>query len=100
MKGNADEAIEKEPIPIGKLIEEEVRRQERTVTWLSRKIHCDRRNIYDIFTRSTIDTGLLYKLSLVLHKDFFAYFSTNLQTHSLKGSFSPHNSFAANDNYS
>lgn len=34
---------------IGKLIEEELRRQERSVTWLSRKIHCDRRNVYDIF---------------------------------------------------
>lgn len=79
MKEMDIESLENEPIFIGKIIEEELRRQERTVTWLSRKIHCDRRNIYDIFSRTSIDTDLLYRLSLALHKDFFAYFSTNLQ---------------------
>lgn len=79
MKGMDIESLENEPIFIGKIIEEELRSQERTVTWLSRKIHCDRRNIYDIFSRTSIDTDLLYRLSLALHKDFFAYFSTNLQ---------------------
>lgn len=79
MRNEADMAIENEPIFIGKIIEEELRRQERTVTWLSRNIHCDRRNIYDIFSRTSIDTDLLYKLSVALHKDFFACFSTNLQ---------------------
>lgn len=78
MKENDIESLEIEPIFIGKVIEEELRRQERTVTWLSRKIHCDRRNIYDIFSRTSIDTELLYKISMVLHKDFFAYFSANL----------------------
>ena len=73
------ESNEFESINIGKTIEEELRRQERTVTWLSRKIHCDRRNVYDIFSRTSIDTDLLYKISIALHKDFFAYFSANLQ---------------------
>ena len=76
---NADKALENEPIVIGKIIEEELRRQERTVTWLSRKIHCDRRNVYDIFSRSSIDTDLLYRISIALNTDFFAYFSANLQ---------------------
>ena len=73
------ESQEFESIHIGKIIEEELRRQERTVTWLSRKIHCDRRNIYDIFSRTSIDTDLLFKLSIALNRDFFAYFSANLQ---------------------
>ncbi|MDE6637730.1 MAG: hypothetical protein K2K32_05790, partial [Muribaculaceae bacterium] len=73
------ESHEFESIHIGKIIEEELRRQEQTVTWLSRKIHCDRRNIYDIFSRTSIDTDLLYKLSIALQRDFFAYFSANLQ---------------------
>ncbi|MDE7347713.1 MAG: XRE family transcriptional regulator [Muribaculaceae bacterium] len=80
MKKDADDKLENEPIFIGKIIEEELRRQERTITWLSRKIHCDRRNIYDIFSRTSIDTDLLYKLSIALNKDFFTCFSTNLQT--------------------
>lgn len=79
MNKDAEKALENEPIAIGKIIEEELRRQERTVTWLSRKIHCDRRNVYDIFSRSSIDTDLLYRLSIALHTDFFAYFSTCLQ---------------------
>ena len=72
------ESNEFESIHIGKIIEDELRRQERTVTWLSRKIHCDRRNIYDIFSRTSIDTDLLFKLSIALDRDFFAYYSTNL----------------------
>ncbi len=83
-----DVSVGQAPIFIGKIIEEELRRQERTVTWLSRKIHCDRRNIYDIFSRHTIDTDLLYKLSLVLNKDFFSYFSSNLQL-SINQQFTP-----------
>lgn len=67
------------PVFIGKIIEMELRRQERTVTWLSRKIHCDRRNAYNIFSRTSIDTELLYKLSIALNTDFFAYFSASLQ---------------------
>lgn len=64
------------PIPgIGRLIEQELRRQERSVSWLSRKIHCDRRNIYFIFGRDSIDTELLLRISQVLGVDFFAYFS-------------------------
>lgn len=79
MTRNRKEINDNEPIFIGKIIEEELRRQERSVTWLSRKIHCDRRNIYDIFTRSCIDTDLLYRISTTLHTDFFAYYSANLQ---------------------
>ncbi len=79
MKRLTDKISDTEPILIGKIIEEELRRQERTVTWLSRKIHCDRRNVYDIFTRNTIDTELLYKLSVILNKDFFSFYSEKLQ---------------------
>ena len=79
MDADSNSYKEKEPVNIGKIIESELRRQERTVTWLSRKIHCDRRNVYDIFSRTSIDTDLLYKISLALNTDFFAYFSTNLK---------------------
>lgn len=80
MKMNANDSLRNETIFIGKLIEEELHRQELTVTWLSRKIHCDRRNIYDIFARASIDTNLLYRISLALQKDFFALYSDVLQS--------------------
>ena len=89
MDADSNSYKEKEPVNIGKIIESELRRQERTVTWLSRKIHCDRRNVYDIFSRTSIDTDLLYKISLALNTDFFAYFSTNLKQ-TVNQSITPH----------
>lgn len=74
-----DLSLEKEPVFIGKIIEEELRRQERTVTWLSRKIHCDRRNVYDIFSRAFIDTNLLWRISKALDINFFEYYSSAFQ---------------------
>lgn len=68
------------PIVIGQLIEKELRRQERTVTWLARKINCDRRNVYNVFERTYIDTELLLRISIVLQTDFFAYYSRALQS--------------------
>lgn len=56
---------------IGKMIETELRSQKRTVTWLSRQLHCDRRNVYDIFSRTSLDTSLLMRVSVILHYDFF-----------------------------
>ena len=60
---------------IGEKIREELARQERTVTWLARKLNCNRQNVYDIFKRSTIDTELLMRISLILRVDFFKLFS-------------------------
>lgn len=57
---------------IGQMIEAELRRQERTVTWFARQLHCDRRNVYDVFHRSSIDTSMLMRICLILHTDFFA----------------------------
>ena len=66
-------------IQIGKLIQEELRAQNKSVSWLSEQLNCDRRNVYDIFSRIYIDTGLLYRISLVLQKDFFEYYSETLK---------------------
>ena len=49
-----------------------------TVAWLARNLNCDRSNIYDIFTRQSLDTGLLIRLSKVLDHDFFADISAVL----------------------
>ena len=51
---------------IGKMNETELRRQERSVTWFSRQLHCDRRNVYNIFSRTSIDTLHLIRISHIL----------------------------------
>lgn len=61
-------------IHIGKLIEEELRRQQRTVSWFARNLYCDRTNVYDIFKRRSIDTAMLLRISIVLRHNFFRYY--------------------------
>ena len=64
---------------IGRIIRDELRRQGRSAIWLASKINCDRRNVYDIFSRSYIDTGLLFRISHILNFDFFQYYSEALR---------------------
>ena len=64
---------------IGKEIEAELRRQERSVTWFANKLYCDRTNVYKIFKKQTIDSDLLYRISTILQKDFFVLLSDELK---------------------
>lgn len=44
----------------------------------ARQLNCRRANIYNIFRRSSIDTALLHRISLILGHDFFADLSGTL----------------------
>lgn len=61
-------------IHIGKEIKAELHRQERGVTWLASKLHCDRTNVYNIFKRQGIDTRLLERISIILNRNFFTLY--------------------------
>lgn len=63
---------------IGKVIEEELRRQERTVVWLARRLSCNRTNVYKLFNRTSIDAELLLKISNILSTIFFTYYTNRL----------------------
>ena len=65
-------------VHIGKLIKLELEAQERTPSWLARKISCERPNVYNIFERKSLDTSLLVQISKALDKDFFAILSQEL----------------------
>ncbi|MBQ9555414.1 MAG: XRE family transcriptional regulator [Muribaculaceae bacterium] len=73
-------------IHIGREIKAELNRQERGVTWLADKLHCDRTNVYDIFKRQGIDTRLLERISNILHYNFFSLYcqedSDDVENHS------------------
>ena len=60
---------------IGNLIKEQVKKQERTVVWLAEQLACSRTNIYKIYERPSIDTGLLLRISVLLDYDFFSLYS-------------------------
>ena len=50
-----------------------------TVTWFAEQLNCNRRNVYDIFSRSDIDTFLLRRISVILDHDFFADLSEDFK---------------------
>lgn len=56
---------------IGQRIKTVLAEQGKPVTWLAKEIVCERTNVYNIFSRSTISTGLLQKICIVLNHDFF-----------------------------
>lgn len=57
--------------PIGQIIKERVKAQNVNVTEFAKNIGMERTNVYDIYERETIDTGLLKKIGQELHYDFF-----------------------------
>lgn len=62
-------------IHIGQIIEKVIHNQERSITWFSKKLYCDRTNVYSIFKRQSIDTELLLRISRILNHNFFNYYS-------------------------
>ncbi len=60
-----------EDFHIGNRIKAELERQGRSITWLAGEVHYSRENLYKVFRRPWINTDLLFKISGVLHHDFF-----------------------------
>ena len=56
---------------IGERIKQVLKERKRPVTWLAEEIDCERTNVYNIFSRKDISTGLLQKISVILNHDFF-----------------------------
>ena len=67
-------------VVIGKLIKEELQRQGKTSVWLANELGCHRTNIYKVYDRTTIDTGMLFHISKILKVDFFKYYSDALSS--------------------
>ncbi len=62
-------------IDIGKTIREELKRQGRSVVWFARELSCNRSRIYKIFASKSINSHDLYRISVILQRDFFAIYS-------------------------
>ena len=67
-------------VNIGQSIKEELQRQERTVSWLARKLNCTRAAVYRIFDKNSIDTALLANISQILHHNFFEELSDEVHS--------------------
>ncbi len=71
-------------VNIGQIIRDELIRQERTVSWLARKLNCNRAAVYRIFNKNSIDTAQLAIISQVLNRDFFQELSEDLDMNERK----------------
>lgn len=63
-------------VHIGSIIKSVLESKGMTVSEFGRRINKSRENVYSIFTRRSIDTGLLQGISDVLGYDFFLHYTT------------------------
>ena len=70
-------------VNIGQNIKEELQRQERTVSWLARKLNCTRTAVYRIFDKNSIDTALLTQISQILLHNFFQELFEDLEKNNM-----------------
>lgn len=62
-------------VHIGNLIRDELRRQGRTNQWLADQLSVDRSTVQRLFNKPSIDSLFLLRISKILNKDMFAYYS-------------------------
>lgn len=67
-------------IHIGQLIKQKVKESERKRDAIEEELDMVRSNLDNIFTRETIDTGLLLRISKALDYDFFRHYSATIPT--------------------
>lgn len=67
-----------EEIHIGNEIKSVFEKRGLTITEFSKRINKSRENVYSIFNRKTIDTGLLLSISNVLEFDFFSIYVSSI----------------------
>ncbi|MBP5796979.1 MAG: XRE family transcriptional regulator [Bacteroidales bacterium] len=61
---------------IGQLIQDQLKKDQRSVGWLSRQIPCSRNHVYKLFKRPSLDGELLLRISIVMQFNFFQYYTT------------------------
>lgn len=72
-------------INIGERIKEELDHQERTISWLARKLNRNRAAVYRLLRKNSIDTQLLSQISLLLGRDFFKELSQEVSDKHIDG---------------
>ncbi len=64
---------------IGQEIKNELERQERSISWFARKLGCNRMTVYRIFSKNSIDTMMLIRISKLLNRNFFDDISKSIE---------------------
>ena len=69
---------ESNEIHIGRLIQEQLKADQRSVSWLAKQIPCTRNHLYKIFRKPSIDCALLLRISRVMQFNFFRYYAAEV----------------------
>ena len=67
-------------VAIGKQIQAVVKKRGMKVEELAKRLNVSKPNIYDIYRRNSIDTGLLERLCKVLDHNFFEQYAHKYRT--------------------
>ena len=67
-----------EKIPIGELIKQKLKADDRSVAWLAQKVNCNSSNFRKKLKKNSMDVDLLFHISEILQEDFFACYSKKL----------------------
>jgi len=65
-------------IPIGKIIKQKLKSDNRSVAWLARQVNYGESNFSKKLNKNNIGIDLLFCISKILHEDFFAFYSKQL----------------------
>jgi len=68
----------KEKIHIGELIRNKLKEDQRSVAWLAKKVHRDKSSLCKQLKKDSIDTKLLFDISITLQCDFFSCYSNKV----------------------
>jgi transcriptional regulator with XRE-family HTH domain len=74
-------------VAIGKQIQAVVKKRGMKVDELAKRLNVSKPNIYDIYRRNSIDTGLLERLCKVLDHNFFETFAHKYRTQQERDSY-------------
>jgi hypothetical protein len=58
-------------INICELIKEELKNQQRSISWLAGKIGCEKSGLAKLLKHNYMSSDLIYKISVALKHDFF-----------------------------
>lgn len=66
-------------IHIGNCIRKKVEEKEKTSVRFAKELGCHRTNIYKIYDKMSIDTGVLLHISKILEFDFFSIYTEEIE---------------------
>ena len=66
-------------VHIGELIKQTLKQRHKSVVWFAGELSCSRTNVYKIFSKPSIDSSDLLRISKILDYDFFEIYSKELK---------------------